>query len=81
MKSIILAVIILATSVAQAEEIRVIPSDWENYTYSEQQSFKDDPIHQMNDETYSEAVSRDMDLNGDNQDFELYNRYGITGEE
>lgn len=80
MKIQFLSLALLAASVSiQAEEIRIIPSDWNDYTYSEQQSFENDPVHQMKDETYSEAVSRQYDLEN-STDFTLYNEFGITGE-
>ncbi len=78
-KPLILALALTMTTVVQAEEIRVIPSDWEDYTYSEQRSFESDPIHQMKDETYSEAATRQYDLKNDT-DFTLYQEFGITGE-
>ena len=63
MKKSIFTVLILATQITQAEperEILVIPSDWEDYTYSEQQNYLNDDVPQMRDETYSEAVHRQM---------------------
>ena len=54
---------IIAAQIAQAEsdtKIIVIPSDWEDYTYSEQQSYLNSDVPQMRDETYSEAVHRQM---------------------
>ena len=80
MKMRILSLALLAANVSiQAEEIRVISSDWNDYTYSEQRSFENDPIHQMRDETYSDAASRQYDLDN-NTEFDLYNHFGITGE-
>jgi hypothetical protein len=58
---------------AQAEtdtKIIVIPSDGEDYTYSEQQNSLNDDVPRMRDETYSDAVHRkeyfeeDMRLEG-----------------
>ena len=78
-KQAILALALTMATVVQAEEIRIIPSDWNDYTYSEQESYKEDPIHQMKDETYSEAAVRQYDLEN-NKDFTLYQEFGITGE-
>ena len=63
MKKTVFAALVLAAQVAKAEsdtKIIVIPSDWEDYTYSEQQNYLNDDVPQMRDETYSEAVHRQM---------------------
>ena len=63
MEKCIFAALLLATQITQAEsdtKIIVIPSDWEDYTYSEQQNYLNDDVPQMRDETYSEAVHRQM---------------------
>ena len=65
MKKSVFAVLLLATQITQAEsdtKIIVIPSDWDDYTYSEQQHYLNDDLHQMRDETYSEAVHRKESL-------------------
>ena len=79
MKVLILALILTMATVVQAEEIMVIPSDWNDYTYSEQDSYINSDVHQMKDETYSEAATRQYDLEND-RDFTLYQEFGITGE-
>lgn len=81
MRNLILAtVIILTTTIVEAEEVYIIPSDWNDMTYSNQQRYLDDDVPQMDDETYSEAYMRKYDLENDT-DFTLYNEFGITGEE
>ena len=62
MKMLILTSLILAAQFTQADDTKVIviPSDWEDYTYSEQQNYLNDDVPQMRDETYSEAVHRKM---------------------
>ena len=68
MKKCIFAVLLVATQITQAEsdtKIIVIPSDWDDYTYSEQQHYLNDDLHQMRDETYSEAVHRNEYLEED----------------
>lgn len=80
----VIAIVIVTTIVCypevKAEEIRIIPSNWNDMTYSNQQRYQDDDVPQMDDETYSEAVMRQYDLENDT-DFTLYNEFGITGED
>lgn len=81
MKNLILAtVIILISTIVKAEEIFILPSNWNDMTYSNQQRYLNDDVPQMDDETYSEAARRQYDLKND-KDFTLYNEFGITGEE
>lgn len=63
MKYLILAVLLVSVSVSA--EVIVIPSDYEDYSYSEQKSFVNDGYNQRKDQTFSDAVHESIYLEED----------------
>lgn len=68
MKYLILISLLVSTYVSAETKIVVIPSDYDDYTYSQAENFKD--TGQMKDETYSnflhrqEFMQEDLELEG-----------------
>ena len=63
MKYLVLSLMLVYETVSA--EVILIPSDYEDYSYSERESFVNDEYHQRKDQTFSDAVHESMYLEED----------------